>query len=82
VGNRYRVWIVRCDREGPGDWRQPPPGAVAVEPAEPGTMTARQARLYVEAFNGMAAGGLRKTWAVAMPVMVRYVGEPQPGALL
>jgi hypothetical protein len=42
-------------------------------------MTPRQARRYVEAFNRAALGGSRKVWAVALPVRVRYEGEPQPG---
>jgi len=75
----YRVWIARYDRwepTGPGDV---PPGAVALEPAEEGTMTDLEARAYAEAFNRIAAHGQRKIWAVALPVVIRYEGEPQPG---
>ena len=62
-----------------GGWHDVPAGAIAVEPAEPGTMTVRQAGRYVEAFNRAAQSGPRKIWAVALPVTVRYVGDPQPG---
>jgi len=75
----YRVWIARYDRwepTGPGDV---PPGAVALEPAEEGTMTDLEARAYAEAFNRIAARRAQKMWAVALPVVVRYEGEPQPG---
>jgi hypothetical protein len=79
VGTRYRVWIVRYEGGRPGGWRDVPPGAIAIEPAERGTMTARQARRYVEAFNRAAQDGPQKNWAVALPVSIRYVGDPRPG---
>ena len=79
MGNRYRVWIVRYEGRRPEAWSDAPAGAVAVEPAERGTMTARQARRYVEAFNRAAENGRQKTWAVALPVTVRYAGDPEPG---
>ncbi|MEN6450359.1 MAG: hypothetical protein ABFC96_07710 [Thermoguttaceae bacterium] len=76
---RCRVWIVRYEGPRPNGWHASPPDAVAVEPAERRTMSVQQANRYVEAFNrGTAAGG-RKVWAVALPVTVRYEGEPRPG---
>ena len=60
-------------------WHDVPPGAVAIEPAEGQDMTVRQARRYVEAFNRAALGGARKVWAVALPVRIRYEGDPRPG---
>ena len=45
-------------------------------------MTARKARRYVEAFNRSALGGVRKVWAVALPVRIRYEGDPRPGELV
>ena len=62
-----------------GAWHDVPAGAIAVEPAERGTMSARQARRYVEAFNRAVQERPQKIWAVALPVAVRYVGDPQPG---
>ena len=82
MGTRYRVWIVRYEGWRPGAWHDVPAGAVAVEPAEPGTMSVRQAGRYVEAFNHAAENGSQKIWAVALPVAVHYVGDPQPGEML
>ena len=41
-------------------------------------MSSRRAGLYVEAFNRSAAGRGNR-WAVALPVKVRYEGEPGIG---
>ena len=82
MGTRYRVWIVRYRGDRPNAWRDVPLGATAVEPAERGTMSARQARQYVETFNRAAARGPQKICCVAVPVSLRYVGDPQPGEAL
>jgi broad specificity phosphatase PhoE len=82
VETRYRVWIVRFEQWQPDDWHDVPPGAIAVEPAERGTMTGRRARQYVEAFNRAAHDGRRRIWAVALPVTIRYLGDPRPGETL
>jgi hypothetical protein len=79
VETRNRVWIVRYEGRRPDQWGDMPADAIAVEPAERRTMTARQARRYVEAFNRAAQSGSRKIWAIALPVTIRYVGDPQPG---
>jgi len=42
-------------------------------------MTGAEARAYAEAFNRIAALGEQKIWAVALPVVIRYEGEPRPG---
>ena len=78
----YRVWITTYDDWTPPDCRAVPPEATAVEPAEEGTLTAAQSARYVESFNRAALSAGRKTWAVALPVTLRYHGEPQPGAHL
>jgi hypothetical protein len=82
VGTRYRVWIVRYEGWRPEAWHDMPEGAIAIEPAERGTMSVRQAGRYVEAFNRAARNGSQKIWAVALPVAVQYVGDPQPGGIL
>jgi hypothetical protein len=82
VENRCRVWIVHYREAAPTGWHDVPLGAVAIEPAEGRTMTASQAKRYVEAFNRAAVGGTRKVWAVALPVRVRYDGDPRPGEVL
>jgi len=79
---RYRVWIVRHATFSPTDWREIPPGAIAVEPAESGTMTMRRASRYVEAFNRAALAHSAKHWAVAVPVTIRYDGDLRPGEKL
>jgi hypothetical protein len=82
VGTRYRMWIVRYEGERPEAWWDVPTGAIAIEPAEPGTLTARQAQRYIEAFQRAAQGGAPKIGVVALPVAIRYVGDPQPGEAL
>ena len=81
-GNRFRVWIARYEQGRPGDCGGVPPGAVAVEPAEEGTMSGEEAAVYVEAFNRAAYGRSGKLRAVALPVVVRYHGEPRPGQVI
>lgn len=76
---RFRVWITRYDDWQPRSLLDRPPRAIAVEPAEKGTMTARQAAAYVEAFNRAAFESGRRVWALAVPVVVRYEGEPRAG---
>jgi hypothetical protein len=78
-GERFRVWIARYDHWQPGGYGEVPPAAIAVEPAEQATMSGDEASTYVEAFNRAALGRPAKLWAVAVPVSVRYEGEPQPG---
>jgi hypothetical protein len=79
---RFRVWITRYRKWRPQDFRAVPPEAVALEPAEDGTMSAPEAIGYVEAFNRAALRQRRKVWAVVLPVHLRYEGDPQPGAVL
>lgn len=76
---RFRVWITRYEDWLPRSLRDRPPKATAVEPAEKGTMNARDAGVYIEAFNRAAIEAGRRLWAVAVPVVVRYEGEPQAG---
>ena len=79
---RFRVWVAVYRDWQPGHDRDIPPRSTALEPAEPGTMTARQARRYVGAFNRTALACRKKIWAVALPVTVSYGGDTQPGAPL
>jgi len=60
VKTRYRIWIVRYEGAPPDCWHDVPLDAIAVEPAERGTMAVRQAGRYVETFNRAALGGARK----------------------
>ncbi|MEE8450346.1 MAG: hypothetical protein V3R99_00475 [Thermoguttaceae bacterium] len=79
---QFRVWIAAYDGWKPRDCHDVPPKAVAVEPAEEGTMSVEQAAAYVEAFNRTALRRFAKIWAVALPVTVRYEGEPNAGATI
>jgi hypothetical protein len=79
---RYRVWIVRYDGDPPKTWDDAPAGAVTLEPAEQQTMGAGRAACYVEAFNRAALAAKRDVWAVAVPIKLRYVGDPLPGERL
>jgi len=76
------VWIAAYQDWQPAGCQDMPPQAVALEPAEEGTMSARQARRYVLAFNRVALSQGRGLWAVALPVALRYEGDPQPGQVL
>lgn len=78
----YRVWITRYEGWTPQNVRQVPPTAVAQEPAEREAMSAQQATHYVEAFNRAALARQCKLWAIALPVAVRFEGEPRPGDTL
>jgi hypothetical protein len=53
-----------------------------MEPAEEQPMPARRAARYVEAFNRAVLRGTQKIWAVAVPITIRYDGDPRPGELL
>lgn len=78
----YRIWITRYEDWAPQNCLQLPPVAIAQEPAESEAMSARQAARYVEAFNRAALARRCKLWAVALPVAVRFEGEPRPGDTL
>jgi hypothetical protein len=79
---RFRVWITRYDDWHPRSLLDRPPRATALEPAEAGTMSGRQAGAYAEAFNRAALAAGHRLWAVAVPVAIRYEGEPRAGELL
>jgi len=75
---RYRVWIVRYKGQPPARLHVRPARSIALRPAEAGTMSRREAWSYVAAFNRAARSGPGRVWAVALPVTVRYAGDPQP----
>jgi len=76
------VWIAGYANRQSQDTRQVPPEATALEPAEEETMSASEAARYVEVFNRVALTARGKIWAVALPVVVRYHGDPRPGQTL
>lgn len=76
---RFRIWIARYEDWSPASWQDTPPAAVAVAPAESGSLAAGQVEAYLRGFNRrMLRSGLR-LWAVAVPVRVRYEGDLAPG---
>lgn len=82
AATQYRVWIARYEHWTPRNCRQVPPKAIAREPAEREAMSACQAARYAAAFNRAALARHRRLWAVALPVAVRFEGEPRPGEVL
>ena len=78
----FRVWIASYGDWKPADVHDVPPDATAVEPAEQGVFSARRAAQYVSAFNRMAIARQLHVWAVALPVVVRYEGDPEAGQRL
>ena len=75
----YRIWISRYQDWQPGDWREVPPGAIAIEPAQTVPLPAEEARAFLEGFNRAMLGTDRHLWAVAVPVAVRYEGDVHSG---
>jgi hypothetical protein len=75
----FRVWIVACGTWRPRHPRDQPLEAVALEPAEEGILSARQAARYVKAFNRTARAQRLAVWAIALPVTVRYEGDLRRG---
>jgi len=85
---RFRLWLVQCDIHwNPARWDEVPSHALALEPvvdAAPapqgdGCVSADQAAAYLEAFNQAMIVGHQRRWAVALPVEIRYDGEPTQG---
>jgi len=75
----FRIWITRYQRWQPNSWQDLPDEAVAVELAEPGCFTASDALAYIEGHNRAAMARRDHHWAVAVPVVLAYEGEPAPG---
>lgn len=86
--DRFRLWLVLCDDHwNPDRWDQIPAHALALEPvvdAVPspdgdGCVSAHQAVAYLEAYNRAMIDDNQRHWAVALPVEIRYDGEPASG---
>lgn len=78
----FRIWITRFHRWQPRSWQDLPPEATALELAEPDCFTAVEALAYLEGHNSVALGRQDRCWAVAVPVVLTYQGEPQPGDVI
>ena len=75
----FRIWIADCSDWRPSGWNDVPPRAVALEPAEEGCLRADEAREFLAAFNAQMLSSPRQIWAVALPVSIRFEGDPTPG---
>ena len=75
----FRVWIASYDNWRPAGWDETPPVAVAVAPAEHDCFTADEAAAYLAGFNTCASDDSPGLWAIAVPVAIRYEGDPLPG---
>ena|SRR6185295_6205035 len=80
----FRVWIVRLclDQWSPMQWHDVPQIATALEPAEPNCLTYEETVAMVEGFNLQMLATQSSLWAVAVPVTVRFEGEPDPGGIV
>ncbi len=78
-GALFRLWIASYEDWRPDGWRETPPSAVALMPAESGCYSAEEAAAYLEGFNARAARESRGLWAIAVPIVLRYDGEPRSG---
>ena len=75
----FRLWIARYDHWRPERWNDAPPQATALELIEDSSFSEEEARLFLEGFNSQMLVDGRPLWAVAVPVVLRYDGDPQPG---
>lgn len=75
----FRVWIARFSGWQPRSWRDLPDEAVVIELAEQGCFNSVDALAYLEGHNTAALGRRDCRWAVAIPVVPRYEGDPRPG---
>jgi hypothetical protein len=78
----YRIWIAGYDDWRPTDWRDVPPRAIALEPAEAAPLSAVQARAFLEGFNGQMLLERKRLWAVAVPVTVGYEGDARASEIV
>lgn len=75
----FRLWITSYADWQPRRWNEAPPVALAIEPADSETHSALEAQCFLEGFNSQMLACDRGLWAVAIPVELRYEGDPQPG---
>lgn len=76
----FRLWIATYADWSPAHWSDSPPQARALELVEDAAYSADEAALFLEGFNSAMLELQRPIWAVAVPIVVRYEGDVQPGA--
>lgn len=75
----FRIWIADVSHWQPGSWRDLPDDAIVVELAVPGWFSSGEAMAYIEGHNRAAIERRDHRWAVAVPVVIYYQGDPRPG---
>lgn len=75
----FRVWITRFHDWQPTHWSDVPPEATAIEPIVGECISAEGAANLVEGFNQVMLEKPKRVWAVAVPVVVCYEQDLQPG---
>ncbi|HEY2838103.1 MAG TPA: hypothetical protein VGJ26_03070 [Pirellulales bacterium] len=75
----FRIWIAEVSHWQPDSWRDLPEEAVVLELAEPRCFSSGEAMAYIEGHNRAAIGRRDHRWAVAVPVVIAYQGDPRPG---
>jgi len=78
----FHVWITKVDRWQPGSWQDLPPEATAIELAEVGCFNEAEALAYLEGHNTAALACRDRRWAVALPVVLSFAGDPCPGEVI
>lgn len=78
----FRLWIATYTDWRPTRWNETPPQATALELVEDAVFSADEAALFLEGFNSSMLPYGQRIWAVAIPVTVRYDGDPQAGAIV
>jgi len=82
TSNLFRIWITRYTRWEPRSWRDLPSEAITVELAEPGCFGPAESLAYIEGHNTAAMGRRDRRWAVAVPIVLAYTGDPSPGDVI
>ncbi len=76
----FRLWITTYADWRPSRWSDVPPCATALELVEDAAYSADEAAVFLEGFNSQLLTAEPPIWAVAVPVVLRYEGDAQPGA--
>ena len=75
----FRVWIAQYQNWQPKHWSDVPPEATAIKPIDGECISAEGAADLLEGFNRVMLEKPRRVWAVAVPVVVRYDHDLEPG---
>ena len=73
------MWITQYRHWRPTHWSEIPPEATAIQPLDGECISAEGAANLIEGFNQVMLERPRNVWAVAVPVVVRFEQDLQPG---